>query len=184
MGMQDFFAENKTKWVSLWFDGLIRQYPFESTPFFKNTADPFSNPVGTAVKDGLNALYPLLTTGTPAPEKLREVLDPIIRIQAVQDFSASVALSFLSDFRKIVKSGLKRRQKETGDMEAVDRVFENIDTAMLIAIDIYVSCVKKLYELRATQFRNSVRQLLIKKDLITEIPELDPELRPRNVSTP
>jgi len=178
MDLRDFFAEKKTKWVKLWLDALIRQYPFEATPFFKNTSDPFANPIGSVVKDGLNALYPLLTADAPDPEKLKEALDPIIRIQAVQDFPASVALCFLPEFRQIVKTGLKRRQGETREMaEMLDKVFSNVDTAMLIAFDLYIACTKKLYELRATQFRNSVRQLLIKKDLIKELPEIAPELQ-------
>ncbi|NOY68116.1 MAG: hypothetical protein GXP53_01295 [Deltaproteobacteria bacterium] len=178
MGAQDFFAEKKVKWVSLWFDVLIKQYPFEATPFFKNTSDPFANPIGSVVKKGLNELYTLLTAEVADVEKLREALDPIIRIQAVQDFSPSVALCFLPDFRRIVESGLKREKQVTREMEKhAEKVLSNIDTAMLMAFDIYVSCTKKLYELRATQFRNSVRQLLIKKDLVAEIPELAPELR-------
>lgn len=178
MGLRDSFIKNRAKWISQWFEGFIRKYPFESSPFFKNTSDPFANPIGSIVKKGLHALFDLLTADNPGPDELRKILEPIIRVQAVQDFPPSAALSFLPEFRQIVKTGLKDRHDSSANKaEFLECLAYNIDTAMLIAFDLYIECTKKLYELRATQFRNSVRQLLIKKDLMSELPEIGPELR-------
>jgi hypothetical protein len=52
-------------------------------------------------------------------------------------------------------------------------VAANTDELMLAAMDVYGRCRDKIYTLRINQSKESIKKLLIKKNLICEIPETD-----------
>ncbi len=164
------FQQNKDKWLGKWLDALFSTYPAESAFFFRNTIDSFSNPVGATLKTGLTDLYDALTAPRFNPEATRKILEPVVKLRAVQEFTPALALGFIYELKAIVSAGsqLSGQEKEV--------VFSRIDTAMLYAFDLYMENKKIIYTLRASQARDNVRQLLIKKDLICELPEIDPEL--------
>ena len=79
--------------VDKWFEQLLGTYPESTTGFVSQEKDPFQNPVGNNLREGLSTLFEGLVK--PADmASLTPVLDGIVRIRAVQDFSASQALSF------------------------------------------------------------------------------------------
>lgn len=178
MAFRHVFNENKKKWVGKWLDAAIDTYPQESARFFKDTRDPFANPVGATIKRGLDSLYDILTAPEFDREAARQALEPVVRVRAVQEFSPAEALGFLFEIKTILARGVEKRgvreKDSAGDMAAID---SRIDEMLLMAFDLYMACKKKVYELRANQARDNVRQLLIKKGLVCELPDTDSELK-------
>ncbi len=178
MASSQIFEKNKKKWVDKWVDLVIDTYPQESGTFFKETNDPFANPVGATLKRGLNELYDILVAPKFDRDAARQALDPVVRLRAVQDFSPAGAIGFLFELKRILAEDLEKpraREKDIDEKKAV--IDSRIDESLLMAFDLYMDCKRKVYELRANQARDSVRQLLIKKGLVSELPETDPELK-------
>jgi hypothetical protein len=86
--------------------------------------------------------------------KVREYLDPIVRIQAVQDFSPSEALSFIPFLKGIIKEELKGENQGTRVVEELMELETRIDRLTLLAFDLYMNCREKIYEIRLGELRN------------------------------
>jgi hypothetical protein len=164
------FQQNKERWVKKWVDTVLATYPSESVVFFKDTSNPFSNPVGATVKTSLSRLYDALTASQFNSNLAQEALQPIVKLRSVQDFSPAKALGFIFELKNIIVAG------DGISRDDISAIHARIDTSMLVAFDLYMGNKRTIYSLRANQARDNVRQLLIKKDLICELPEIDPEL--------
>ena len=151
-GVGTLLAQNRSVIVQRWFDRIIKTYPASSQSFIKEQRDRFANPVGSAIFQGLEGLYEELLGDMDTP-RIMEHLDPVIRVQAVQDFSPSRALSFIPSLKGIIREVLKREIGEVDDREELSAVETRIDRLTLLAFDCYVKCREKIYEIRVKELR-------------------------------
>jgi nucleoside 2-deoxyribosyltransferase len=173
---RDIVSSRKDRWISQWMDVLMSSYPQESARFFRETSDPFANPVGAAFRKGVRNLFEVLEADDYDPEAAKQALDPMIRVRAIQEMAPSEALGFIPQIKSIMEADT--RLLESGDARVirVRQIAGHADKALLTAFDLYMACKKHVYTLRAQQARDGVRQLLIKKELISELPDIDPAL--------
>ncbi|MFP3981154.1 MAG: RsbRD N-terminal domain-containing protein [Desulfobacterales bacterium] len=172
----DIISARRQRWIGKWLDALMQTYPDESARFFKDTKDPFANPVGATMKKGITDLFDVVTAEAFDPEAAHTALEPMIRVRAIQEFTPSQAVSFVTEIKSIVHSDAGSSAQAHPQAEKLRQIADNADRALLAAFDIYVNCKKQVYQLRARQARDSVSQLLIKKGLISELPDIDPVL--------
>jgi hypothetical protein len=136
--------------VNKWFERLLGTYPESTTRFFSQEKDPFQNPVGNNLREGLSSLFEGLVKSADVAS-LAPVLDGIVRIRAVQDFAASQALSFLFLLKHIIRAELaadvQRYSKELSALES------RIDELALLAFDLFVKCREQLYELKVNEIK-------------------------------
>ncbi len=155
--------------VSKWLECILATYPEDSAKFLKNQKDQFANPVGTTLSKELDSVFrELVEMG--AAKGVREFLDRIIRIRAVQDFSPAAALAFVFDLKQIVRDAVLEEVKSQGLFDELARFEARIDEMGLLAFNIYSECREKLYELRVQEVKKNVYLLLKKAEMITETP--------------
>lgn len=171
MNPESLLSEKRKKIINQWFDAVIAAYPEDSTRFFKKTADPFANPVGSTIHRSLNELFDALTKSEWDHEAVKSALDGIIRIQSVQEFQPSDAIGFIFSIKPTIQKRLAKHQHEKAVKAYLDTLDANIEQVLRIAFDLYMECRQKVFLLRANQSRDRVKQLLIKKGYIEEIPE-------------
>jgi hypothetical protein len=138
--------------VQRWFDRIIKTYPASSQSFIKEQKDRFANPVGSTILQGMEGLYEELLRDMDTP-KIMEYLDSVIRVQAVQDFSPSRALSFIPSLKGIIREELKREIREKDETEELSALETRIDRLTLLAFDCYMKCREKIYEIRVKELR-------------------------------
>jgi hypothetical protein len=171
---QNIVAPRKKSWTAKWLEAVMSSYPKETARFLRDTADPFANPVGATLKTGIGNLFDVLAADSFDDDAVRQALNPIIRIRSIQEMSPSAALEFITRIKSIMADDVKFMDSSPGGQPAAEKIIsERADRALLIAFDLYMECVKHIYTLRAKQASNGVRQLLIKKDLISELPDTD-----------
>ena len=153
MGIKDLLAQNRSAIVQKWFDRIVKTYPANSQKFIKEQKDPFANPVGSTILRGIEGLYAELLGGMKTG-KVTNYLDPIMRIQAVQVFSPSEALSFIPFLKGIIKEELKGEIQGTRVVEELSEFETRIDRLTLLAFDHYMNCREKIYEIRMQELRN------------------------------
>ena len=153
MGIKDLLAQNRSAIVQKWFDRIVRTYPANSQKFFKEQKDRFSNPVGTTALRGIEGLFEELLRDMDTG-KVMEYLDPMVRIQAVQGFSPSEALSFIPSLKGIMREELKREIQGMGMAEELSEIETRVDRLTLLAFDHYMKCREKIYEIRMQELRN------------------------------
>ena len=85
-------SKKMTAILARWLRLMLDTYPADTSRLIKQEGDRFVNPVGYTFRQETKALYQELLQGSNT-SKLLSSLDNIIRIRAVQDFSASICHS-------------------------------------------------------------------------------------------
>jgi hypothetical protein len=173
MDLQKFITDNRQKLVEKWIAEVIATYSPESERFFKNTKDPFANPVGSTIKRSIDLLFTQVIKQKMDPTAVNEAMDPIVRLRAVQELSPTRAISFIFAIKHLFRKALDDHRQDKSVDRFLEEVSSNTDELILIAFDIYGKCREKIYLLRINQAKNSLNKLLIKKEIICEIPDIN-----------
>ena len=134
-------------------------YPEETQKFFGGQKDPFANPVGSTILEGIEGLYDELVKGGGF-SKASFFLENITRVRAVQDFSPSAALAFIPFLKKVVRDELPKDANGNHLFEEVGEFERRIDQLTLLAFDIDMACREKLYEIRVNEIKNRSARML------------------------
>ena len=165
MSSAQSLAAKKQEILKSWFQTTVDSYPADTARFLKSQKDPFANPVGQTTYRSLDALLEALITGA-GREVMAKALDPILRIRAVQTFTASAATTFVFSLKQIVRQHLPSGATDaTVMMHDLER---QIDEMAMAAFDIYVACREKIFELKATESRTQFFGSLKRAGLIVE----------------
>ncbi len=137
-----------------WIDRTLKSYPAGMLSFLDGEQDPFSNPVGHALRENLATLLHEMM-GTMDRESVTRALDPLVRIRAVQNFSPADAVGFVFGLRAAVF-------EVSGAVP--DSLQTRIDELALMAFDQYMSCREQIFELRAKELRLQARYAMMGKE--------------------
>jgi len=169
MSLKDLLIDKRSAIVDRWRDIALQSYPEESRAFFKKN-DQFGNPVGHTLSEGLAATYDAMLEDA-GDDVLSKILDGIIRIRAIQEFSPSGAVSFLFGLKEAIREELgpmwgdHSLEGERIDFEA------KIDHVALLGFDIYSTCRQSIYDIRVESVKRHTSRLLKKAGLVYEFPE-------------
>jgi hypothetical protein len=141
-------ANRRTAIITRWFERMLQMYPEATTGFLSQETDPFRNPLGQTLKEGLSALFDGLIQPVTV-SSLAPVLDSIVRIRAVQDFTASQAVSFPFMLKQIIRMEFAHDalcySDELAALEA------RIDELALLTFDLYMKCRERIFEIKANE---------------------------------
>ena len=151
MGLNEVLAAKRGAVLERWFQAVLATYPEDTARFLAGGADPFANPVGHTVREGLGRLYDRFAADVPASE-LSSAIDGIVRIRAVQEFTPSAAVGFVYTLR-----GILREELASAGLDAAGRVAveDGVDRLALAAFDAYMKCREKIFEIRVREIRES-----------------------------
>ena len=175
MGLEKALAKKRNAIVADWFDLVAKTYPPDTAQFLKQNRDPFSNPVGGYLSTGLAGLFDQLLEG-PDQETARNFMDPIVRVRAVQNFSASKAVAFVLVLKKIVRKHLPIDSKNSRQLKDLIDFEDKVDAMSLFAFDIYVQCREKIFALKANEEKDRVFKAFKRAGLIQEEPDKESAL--------
>jgi len=150
--LSEALARRRGAVIDAWLARILRGYSGSTARFFLEEKDPFRNPVGQAFKRGLPVLFDQLV-GAMDPAALKAALDDIVRIRAVQDFTASQAVAFVFDLKEVVRAAL--REDDAAGMPEIDLepLDGRIDEMALAAFDLYLECRERLLEIRVHEMQ-------------------------------
>ncbi len=142
-------AEHRDEILKRWTDRVIDSYPEETAKFLRSKADPFANPVGAGLREGLAELLDGVIDGVD-PEELAPALDRVIRVRAVQEFSPSQAVGFIFELKNLLRevAGAPAGENSQHPFDA------SIERLGLFAFDVYANCREEMWKIRAREIRN------------------------------
>jgi hypothetical protein len=115
-------------------------------------------------------------------EILTSLLDPIIRIRAIQNFSPGQAISFIFLLKKAIRENIKKEASEEQLFNELLLFESKIDQLVMIAFNLYMECKEKIYDLKANEMRNTTYKAFKRAGLVREWPVDEPDATP-NVNT-
>ena len=175
MQLEEFLAQRKSDIVNLWFESVLNTYAPDTAAFYKGHKDPFANPVGSTIRRALTGLLDHLIEGQNRPET-KTLLDSLIRIRAIQDFSASQATSFVLDLKQIIGDQFQEQLRDPERLRQWVRFESRIDAMSLMAFDVYMGCREQIYEMNANVEKNKIYKAFSRAGLVEEIPDDKPDL--------
>lgn len=182
MSLNEFLRKNQDHIKQKWFDSIAGTYDRDTTRFLLNEKDQFSNPVGFAIKQSVSDIIGILTEGIKDEKALRAAVDPIIRIRAVQDHTASEAVSVIFLLKPIIKEILSKNGKKAelkdSEIETLDSMFDKV---CLAAFDVFMTCREQVYSFKASHVKDRTKKLLEKAGLLAEVPETGTEIMSHEV---
>ncbi|MBI9088078.1 MAG: RsbRD N-terminal domain-containing protein [Desulfobacterium sp.] len=166
MNINKSLEKNRKKIIDQWFEATIKSYPPETARVLGRIKNRFDNPVGSATQESLeNVFDQLFSENTLDPEKLEDALDTVVRIRAVQKFTASDAVGFVFELKDIVKNIL-----ETAPGEDFDR---KVDQVALAAFNRFMKCRESIFLIKATESKRRIHKAFERAGLVTELKDED-----------
>lgn len=142
-------AEKRRFIAECWIESIIRSYPAQSAQMLLREQDPFRNPVGHAFLEGVPVLCDELFDAMDE-RRIVPALENIVRIRAVQDFSAREAVEFVFLLKKIL------REQPCGRPEDAREFEDRIDRMALTAFDLFMRCREDILEVRVSEVKRKV----------------------------
>jgi hypothetical protein len=153
--MNDLLEQRRKEILNKWTHGVLDTYPAESTPFLKDEDDRFRNPVGYTIEKGLERIYGGLVAES-FDVGVKEAIEDIIRMRAVQQFSPSEAVGFMIPLKGIIRGAVEVTRKasvaDSSEFGALlTRTEREIDRMTMFAVDCYVKCREAIFQVRVRE---------------------------------
>lgn len=159
--------------VEAWFEQVIQTYAPDTAIFYQNQKDAFANPVGSTTKQALIKLFDALLD-LQNDESLADIIDPLIRVRAVQNFTPSQAVGFVYLLKPIVRKYFGKNQKKL-KLDELLELESKIDGMALIGFDVFMTCREQIYSMKSNTERNTIYKAFARAGLIKEVPADEPD---------
>jgi hypothetical protein len=157
-----------------WIQVVIKSYPAATGDLLGKQKDPFRNPVGHAISEGLGRVFDEIRASMDTDELL-SALDVIIRIRSIQDFTPSEAVSFVFGLKTIIRMAIAADARTDAMSAELANLDSRIDRVALLAFEKYTACREKLYEIKVSEIRKRMIERLHASNI--EIPSSIEERR-------
>ncbi len=164
MDLKQTLKKNKDLFVKKWFQATIDTYPLQTAKILGKDSNRFDNPVGAVTHETIEDVFNLILKDFNQ-EILEKALDPIIRIRAVQSFSASEAVSFVFALKKIGENILDNTL-----MREFDKI---VDQMALASFNTLMKCKEEIFLLKATESKRRIHRAFERAGLVAELKEED-----------
>ncbi len=137
--------------VKAWLEKVAATYPGHMAKFLLSERDQFRNPAGFTFRQHLPKLFRGIAEGAD-PAALKESMDEIVRLRAVQDFAPSEAVGFVFLLKDAVREAYPSWKSEEGIAE----FFGRVDGLALQAFDAYSACREKIFAIKADEAKRKL----------------------------
>jgi hypothetical protein len=163
--LSDLLLEKRGAIVQQWVHLTLATYPADAGRFLREEKDPFANPVGSTIAQVLQSVFGELLTETQ-PDRLRTLLDGVVRIRSVQDFSPSQAIGFIFLLKPVIREELGKAAGEGPIAKELLEFEARIDQVALLAFDLFMQCREQIFEIRVKELRagNEVALRMLARD--------------------
>jgi hypothetical protein len=147
--------------VRRWLDYALATYAKDAAATFEREKDPFANPVGDCLRKGTQGIFDALLNGQDAGT-IRKSLHEMVKVRAVQEFSASQAVGFVFQLKRAVREALGKDAADPALASDLADFDEHVDRVGLTAFDIFVACRQQVWELRIREVKRQVSWIVEK----------------------
>ena len=162
MQLKRILNKNKAAFIKQWFQATINTYPSQTAKIIGKDANRFDNPIGAVTHETIEDVFNHICEEF-TQESLEKKLDPIIRIRAVQSFSAAEAVSFVFALKTIGEQAL--------DDILILEFHRLVDQIALAAFNKLMKCKEEIFLLKATESKRRIHRAFERAGLVAELSE-------------
>jgi len=138
-------------------------YPSDTSKFLESEKNRFANPVGHTISDEIPKLFDQLI-GEMNREKVLVSINNILKIRAVQDFSAGQAVGFVFGLKTVIRDMLAKSSPDKDTMAELLEFESRIDSLALFAFETYMECRERIHEIRTSEMKARSVQLADRRE--------------------
>ncbi|MDH5297765.1 MAG: RsbRD N-terminal domain-containing protein [Desulfobulbaceae bacterium] len=153
MQISDFLQENG-EILDKWHNRVIATYPEGGGAALKKEKDRFANPLGHNIIKALTAVYKHFCDATDLDTAMSAV-EELVRIRAVQEFSASDAVSFIYLFKEVIKDENGGKKEATLSLDEWLAFEKRIDAIAFRVFDMYMDSRERIFKVRLQEFKRN-----------------------------
>jgi hypothetical protein len=147
MTLKDLLSEKRAIILQRWFDRILEDYPLETRAFFRENKSPYSNPIGFTLRRGMEGVIDYMLRPATV-EEARAILEPVMRVRAVENLPPSQGGRFILPLREVVSEILREaRRNDLLGQEWLD-LNSRINQLALLGMNLYSECREKVNQLR------------------------------------
>lgn len=150
MQLDELLVEKRAVILTQWEDFLLEKFAPETIRIFKKQKDQFANPMGHKITAGLAELFDVICD-TGSQEVETPALGQLIKLRAVQEISASDAVFFVFQLKKIVRKACLKKVKKTELYEEWLAFDARVDAAALAVFDMFMASREQIYKVRVNE---------------------------------
>jgi hypothetical protein len=150
MQLDKLLVEKRAVILSQWEDCLLEKFVPDTIRIFKKQKDQFANPMGHKITAGLAELFDVICD-TGSHEVETPALGQLIKLRAIQEISASDAVSFVFRLKKIVRKECLKKVKTTESYEEWLEFDAGVDAAALAIFDMFMASREQIYTVRVNE---------------------------------
>jgi len=159
MTLLEILEQDRSAVLERWRGLVLESYSEEAACFFRGEKDRFQNPVGHSIARATAVLYDGVVLDRQ-PEGIPEALESLVRLRAVQDFTASQALAFVFQLKRAVREQAAQHPDVDRRWEELSRFETRIDALAFAAFDLYVESRERIFEIRQGELKRRIASLL------------------------
>lgn len=152
---KNFLQERKSVILGIWFETVIKTYPADTRTFLQKKENTFTNPIGSTIYEVLGVVLTEIVQDRNL-NKIKESLEELIHLRAVQDFTPGQAISFLPSLKQIIKRELSNANLMGAYHEEYDNFSLFLDELTMQAFDIYMGCREKIFNLKIKELKRII----------------------------
>ena len=154
--IKELLVQKKIAIVGKWIQSILSTYPAEASGFLHLQKDRFKNPVGHIISANAEKIFDEIAGGYNT-ERIKLLLDDIIKVRAVQDFSPSQAVGFIFSLKQVIYSELEYNIKNEKISEELMAIEHRIDQTALAAFDLYTEAREKIYQIKLREVKSKLQ---------------------------
>lgn len=156
MSLSTELLEKKVEIAEQWLDQSLRV--FVTSGFFKTRKDRIGNPIGFIFTEGLKEILAVLSEDADLAA-VHNPLEKILKVNAVQDFKPSQAVSFVFKIKGIVRELIEKSDSGAAAIIELPGFDGKVDQVALMAFDIYMQCRERLHQIRIRELETGTHTL-------------------------
>jgi hypothetical protein len=151
--LKEILNKKKSLIVHNWTELIFNSYPAEAVNFLSSKKNQFSNPIGYTVTTNTEKIFDELINDCDF-DKIKLLLDEIIKIRAVQSFPPSQAVYFLLDLKKAIREECKAELLNKSVSDELANFELLIDKMLIIGFELYMEAREKVFKIRVNEIKS------------------------------
>jgi len=151
--LREILNKKKASIVHNWTELIFNSYPAEAVNFLSTKKNQFSNPIGYTVTTNAEKIFDELINDCDF-ERIKLLLDDIIKIRAVQSFPPSQAVYFLLDLKKAIRDECKAELLNKTVSDELSNFELLIDKMLIIGFELYMEAREKVFKIRVNEIKS------------------------------
>jgi hypothetical protein len=151
--LREILNKKKSLIVHNWTELIFNSYPAEAVNFLSSKKNQFSNPIGYTVTTNTEKIFDELINDCDF-DKIKLLLDEIIKIRAVQSFPPSQAVYFLLDLKKAIREECKAELLNKSVSDELANFELLIDKMLIIGFELYMEAREKVFKIRVNEIKS------------------------------